>query len=91
MMCVIPLFHAIVYLIHDSDGRVVMEFIIIAILAEISILFELLALFIHAYVNGYIGRLDSLLNAERAVRQVQLLSQGGLLELKEPLHGILLV
>jgi hypothetical protein len=68
----------------------VMEIIIIAILAEISIFFELLAIFIHANVDGFIGWFDSLLTAERAVRQVLLLLQGGLLELEEPLHGILL-
>jgi hypothetical protein len=67
-----------------------MEIIIIAIQAEISIFFELLAIFIHANVDGFIGWFDSLLTAERAVRKVLLLLQGGLLELEEPLHGILL-
>ena len=65
-----------------------MESIIIAILAEISILFELLAIFFHAYVDGFVGRLESLLKAERAVRQVYLLLQVGLLELEEPCRSI---
>ena len=67
-----------------------MEIIIIAILAEISIFFELLAIFIHANFDGFVGWLDSLLKAERAVRQVVLVLSVDLLELDEPLHGILL-
>jgi hypothetical protein len=46
----------------------VMAIIIVAVLAKISIFLELLALFFHAYVDGLIGRLDALLQAERAVR-----------------------
>jgi hypothetical protein len=80
-----------VYLIHNRDGHVVMVIIVIAILAEISIFFELLAIFIHANVDGFIGWLDSLLIAERAVRQVYMVVlQGGLLVLEEPLYKILL-
>lgn len=68
-----------------------MAIIIVAVLAKISIFRELLAIFLHAYVDSLIGRLDALLQAERAVRQVELVLQGGLLELEEPLHGILLL
>jgi hypothetical protein len=78
------------YLINDTDWHVVMNIIIIAIQAEISIFFELLAIFIHANVDGFIGWFYSLLTAEHAVRQVVRILQGGLLELEEPLHGILL-
>ena len=79
------------YLIHDSDGHVVMESIIIAVLAKISIFLELLAILVHAYVDGFVGRLDVLLYAECAIRQVYLVLQVGLLELEEPVHGILLL
>jgi hypothetical protein len=79
------------YLIHYTHGYVVMEFIIIAILAEISILIELLANFIHANVDGFVRWLDSMLKAERAVRQVFPLLPGGLLELDKLLLGILLI
>ena len=75
----------------------VMEIIIIAILAEISIFFELLAIFIRANVDDFAGWVGSLLKAERAVRQVVLvlpvdllLLPVDLLELEEPLHSILL-
>jgi len=58
---IVPLFHAISYLVHNSDGHVVMAIIIVAVLAKISIFFELLAIFLHAYVDGLVGRLDALL------------------------------
>ena len=87
----VPLFHAIIYLIHDSDGHVVMEIIIIAVRAKISIFLELLAIFVHAYVDGFVGWLYALLDAERAIRQVFMVLQVGLLELEEPFHGILLL
>jgi hypothetical protein len=38
-----------------------MAIIIVAVLAKISIFFELLAIFLHAYVDGLVGRLDALL------------------------------
>jgi hypothetical protein len=57
----VPLFHAISYLIHHSDGHVVMDIIIVAVLAKISIFLELLAIFLHAYVDGLVGRFDALL------------------------------
>ena len=88
---IVPFFHAISNLVHHSDGHMVMTIIIVAVLAKISIFLELLALFIHAYVDGLIGRFDALLYAESAVRQVELVLQGGLLELEEPLHGIFLL
>jgi hypothetical protein len=39
----------------------VMAIIIVAVLAKISIFLELLAIFLHAYVDGLVGRLDALL------------------------------
>jgi hypothetical protein len=68
-----------------------MDCFIIAVLAEISIYFELLALFFHAYVDSFVRGGEPLLCAERAIRQVGLVPQGGLLEFEEPLHGILLL
>jgi hypothetical protein len=79
------------YLIRDKDWHVVMEIIIIAILAEISIFIKLLAIFLHAYVDRFVWRLDSLLVAELAVRQFVLFIPAGLPELKETLLGILLL
>ena len=58
---IVPLFHAICYLVHHSDGHMVMAIIIVAVLAKISIFLELLAIFLHAYVDGLVGRLDALL------------------------------
>ena len=69
----------------------VMVIIVIAVLAKISIFFELLAIFFHAYVDSFVRRFDALLDAERAIRQVSLVLQVGLLELEEPLHGIILL
>lgn len=57
----VPFFHVISYLIHYTDRCVAMDFIIVAVLAEISIFFELLAVFFHAYVHRFIGRLNTLL------------------------------
>jgi hypothetical protein len=51
----------------------------------------LLAIFIHANVDGFVGWLDSLLKAERAVRQVVLILPAGLPKLEEPLHSIILL
>jgi hypothetical protein len=68
-----------------------MESIIIAVLAKISIFFELLATFLHAYVDGFVGRFDVLLLAECAIRQVYLVLQVCFLELEEPVHGFLLL
>ena len=87
----LPIFHAILYLIYDSDGHMVMEIIIVAVLAKISIFLELLATFLHAYVYGFVGRIDALLLAERAIRQVDLVPQAGLLGLEEVDHSIILL
>jgi hypothetical protein len=69
----------------------VMVILIIAVLAEIPIFFELLALLSHAYVDGFVRGLDPLLGAVRAIRQVVLILLEDLLELEEPLHGIILL
>ena len=66
---IVPFFHAISNLVHHSDGHMVMTIIIIAVLAKISIFLELLALFLHAYVDGLVGRFGAPLYAESAVRQ----------------------
>jgi hypothetical protein len=68
-----------------------MVILIIAVLAEIPIFFELLALLSHAYVDGFVSQFDPLLGAVRAIRQVVLIFLEDLLELEEPLHGIILL